>query len=105
MGIAGVGHHRPEQQQEGLFQLSFFAGEDAEFVEEFGVLGLPLQQGFQQLPGFIEPALLQERDDKWLNRQDCMLTGKDCAKRKLRTLPAINICLHELTEYQREASA
>ena len=61
MGIGGIGDHRPAQQQPGLFQSALFAGEHAQVVEGFWMLGLQLQQGFQQRPGLGEAALLQER--------------------------------------------
>ena len=48
--IAGFGDHRPAQQHPGFFWLALFAGEDAEFVERLGELGLQLEQGFQQRP-------------------------------------------------------
>lgn len=50
VGIAGFGDHRPAQQHPGFFWLALFAGEDAEFVERLGELGLQLEQGFQQRP-------------------------------------------------------
>jgi hypothetical protein len=56
--------HRPAQQQPGLLQPAFFAGEDAQVVEGLRVLGLQLQQGLKHWPGLIEPPLLQEWPDR-----------------------------------------